>query len=150
MQTLPSDAKERKAIPLTSGVVDYFPAALIAVAKLSASGNVQHHPGSPLHWDRSKSTDHADALLRHFVERGAFDGDGVRHSAKVAWRALALLQEELEREEGAPVPRNARPAEGVIIPHAIAAAIMRDASEADDPPPHDGRLLGTVAQFTGD
>ena len=93
---LPTDAKARKNIPLASGCVEYFPDALIAVAELSRIGNEQHNPGTPLHWDRSKSTDEADALARHFVERGKIDTDGVRHSAKVAWRALALLQKEIE------------------------------------------------------
>ena len=64
--------------------------------------------GKPLHHDRSKSTDHADCIIRHLVDAGTLDTDGVRHSAKVAWRSLALLQEEIERDEGAPLPRNAR------------------------------------------
>jgi len=38
------------------------------------------------------------------MERGSVDVDGTRHSAKLAWRALALLQEELERA-GVPVSR---------------------------------------------
>ena len=67
---------------------------------MSAAGNEQHNPGQPLRWDRSKSTDEADALMRHFVERGTRDSDGMRHTAKVAWRALALLQKELEAERG--------------------------------------------------
>ena len=92
-------AKARKAIPLATGCVDYFPDALQAVAAVSRVGNEQHNPGKPLFWDRSKSGDEADALLRHFVERGTVDTDGLRHSAKVAWRALALLQKEIEQEK---------------------------------------------------
>lgn len=102
---LPSDAAGRKAIPLASGCIDYFTSALLAVASLSRVGNEQHNPGQPLHWDRSKSGDEADALSRHFAERGTVDTDRIRHSTKVAWRALALLQKELEEQEGAPVPR---------------------------------------------
>jgi hypothetical protein len=49
-----------------------------------------------MHWDRNKSTDQADCILRHMVDRGKVDADGLRHSAKVAWRALALLQVEIE------------------------------------------------------
>jgi hypothetical protein len=94
--SLPTDAKERKAIPIATGFVDYFPDAMAAVAELSRIGNDQHNPGQPLHWDRSKSTDEADALMRHFIERGKVDSDGVRHSAKLAWRAMALLQKEIE------------------------------------------------------
>lgn len=90
------EAAARKAIPLCTGVLDYFPDALAEVAKTSKVGNDQHNPGQPLHWAKDKSTDHADALLRHLKDRGTVDTDGVRHSAKVAWRALALLQTELE------------------------------------------------------
>jgi hypothetical protein len=104
---LPSSPEERKKIPLASGVLDYFTSALIEVAKVSQAGNDQHNPGETLHWARGKSMDHADTLLRHFVERGSFDTDGMRHSAKLAWRALALLQMELEAE-GAPIARGAK------------------------------------------
>ena len=104
---LPSDPKERKAIPLSSGVLDYFPSALIEVAKVSQLGNDQHNPGQPLHWSRLKSFDHADTMQRHFTERGTIDTDGARHSAKMVWRALAILQLELE-EAGAPLARGAR------------------------------------------
>jgi hypothetical protein len=105
---LPTDPAARKAVPVCSGVLDYFPAAIAAVARLSQAGNDQHNPGAPLHWDRAKSGDEADALVRHLLQRGTVDTDGVRHSAKVAWRALALLQKELEAEEGAELPRGAR------------------------------------------
>lgn len=96
MPCVPTDAASRKAIPVCTGVLDYFPDALLAVAAVSKAGNDQHNPGTSLHWDRSKSGDEADALLRHLIDRGKLDVDGHRHSAKVAWRALALLQKELE------------------------------------------------------
>jgi hypothetical protein len=89
-------AKERKQRPVASGVLNYFPLALMEVAYCSFIGNEQHNPGTPLHWDRSKSGDEWDALMRHFLDRGKMDNDGVRHSAKVAWRALAALEKELE------------------------------------------------------
>lgn len=105
---LPTDSASRKAVPLVTGVLDYFPAALAEVAKVSKAGNDKHNPGQPLHHARGKSTDHADSLLRHLVDRGKVDEDtGQRHSAEVAWRALALLQQELE-DEGAPLARGAR------------------------------------------
>ncbi len=93
---LPTTAADRKATPIATGVLDYFPLAIAEIARLSKAGNDQHNPGQPLHWDKSKSTDHPDCLLRHLIERGTLDTDGQRHSAKVAWRALALLQTELE------------------------------------------------------
>lgn len=104
---LPTDPYERKGIPIVSGVLDYFPAALAEIAKVSKAGNDQHNLGEPLHWSRGKSTDQADTILRHLVERGTIDSDGQRHSAKMAWRALALLQLELEAE-GAPIARGAK------------------------------------------
>lgn len=100
MNTLPTDAQERKNIPVYSGFVKYFPLAMIAVAELSKKGNDQHNPGKPLHWDRSKSGDETDALMRHLLEAGTIDTDGIRHSAKVAWRAMANLEKELEAERG--------------------------------------------------
>lgn len=91
-------AEERKQRPLYSGVLCYFPDALLEVAYCSWMGNQQHHPDKPLHWDKSKSTDEHDALLRHLMAAGTVDSDGVRHSAKAAWRALSALQREIERE----------------------------------------------------
>ena len=111
---LPTDPVERKKIPLASGVLNYFPAALMEVAKVSYQGNLQHNgPNTPLHWARGKSTYQDDTIIRHFLERGGFDTDGMRHSAKLAWRALALLQLELEAE-GAPLARGARLPEGSL------------------------------------
>jgi hypothetical protein len=91
--------QERKASPVATGVLDYFPLALVEVAKCSKAGNDQHNPGQPLHWDKTKSTDHADCIMRHLIERGTIDTDGILHSAKVAWRALAQLQIELENDK---------------------------------------------------
>lgn len=100
--TLPIESKARKDIPLARGCLDYFPDALAAVAELSRIGNEKHNPGQPLHWSKDKSNDHADCVMRHLADRGTVDQeDGVRHSTKVAWRALALLQIELEAERAA-------------------------------------------------
>jgi hypothetical protein len=96
---LPTDREERKAIPLCTGVLDYFPDALAEVARVAKQGNDQHNPGQPLHWARGKSMDHPDTIIRHLVDRGKLDTDGRRHSGKVAWRALAMLQEEIEAEK---------------------------------------------------
>jgi hypothetical protein len=88
----------RKQMPVFSGVLNYFPDAIRELSKVSYVGNQQHNPDKPLHWDRSKSGDELDALARHLLEAGTIDTDGVRHSAKVAWRSLANLQKELENE----------------------------------------------------
>jgi hypothetical protein len=87
MLILPSDAAERKTYPLYTGCFKYFPDALALVAHLSWKGNNQHHPDMPLHWDKSKSTDELDALMRHLGE-GEWEA--------VAWRALAHLQREID------------------------------------------------------
>jgi hypothetical protein len=103
--SIPTDTKTRKQAPMAAGLFDYFPAALFSVANHSFIGNEKHNPGQPLHWSRGNSTDHADCIARHLIERGGFEDveyNGVkyrvRHSAALAWRALALLQEELEAE----------------------------------------------------
>jgi hypothetical protein len=103
----PTDAKERKTFPIATGVLDYFPQALIEVARVSYIGNQQHNPGQPLHWARGKSTDQEDTIIRHFLERDGKDTDGCYHLAKAAWRILALLQLKMEAD-GYPVARGAK------------------------------------------
>lgn len=93
-----TEAEARKAAPVYSGVLAYFPNALLEIAKVSKAGSEQHHPGKPLHWDKSKSTDEPDCLARHLLDhaRGITrDTDGQLHLAKVGWRALALLERYL-------------------------------------------------------
>lgn len=97
-------AQERKQRPVFSGVLAYFPDAIMEVAYVSFIGNEQHNPGEPLHWAKEKSQDEPDACVRHLmdtVREGKFDTDGTRHSAKAAWRALAKLQRELDAEKAA-------------------------------------------------
>ena len=88
---LPTDAKERKAIPVYTGFINYFPKAIAAVAKISLVGGIQHgQTAETLHWDRSKSGDELDAMMRHIL-----DGDW----EQVAWRAMANLEKKLEASE---------------------------------------------------
>ena len=94
----PTDkAADRKATPVFSGVLKYFPNALKEVSKCSKAGNDQHHPDKPLHWDMEKSKDEYDALTRHLIDHtiNPIDDDGVLHLTKVAWRALAGLERYL-------------------------------------------------------
>jgi hypothetical protein len=96
--TLETDAQRRKAIPLYSGLVAYFPLALAEVAKVSWIGNEQHNPGQPLHWAREKSTDQLDSAMRHQFDHSInpVDVDETYHLAKAIWRLSAELQLLLE------------------------------------------------------
>lgn len=106
------DSTTRKMFPIAEGVLDYFPDAIAYIAMVSFIGNQQHNPGEPMHWAREKSGDHANCIARHLEGRGTKDKKGVRHSGNLAWRALANLQEELERDLGLPCPRRATPLPG--------------------------------------
>jgi len=86
---LPTESTARKQIPLYEGLFKFFPDALAAVAHRSFVGSQQHHPDEGVSWDRSKSTDELDAMLRHVLDE---DWDAV------AWRALAHLQKKLEKQ----------------------------------------------------
>ena len=96
----PTVADKRKGMPVYSGVLKYFPDALKEVSKCSLAGQKQHNHGNELYWDKSKSTDNEDALVRHLIDHSVdpLDTDGVLHLAKVAWRALAALQIHLDNE----------------------------------------------------
>lgn len=104
---LTDDSAARKEMPIFSGVLAYFPNAIAALAAHSKRGNDKHNPGEPLHWAREKSNDHPECIARHLLDHGTFDAEGNRHSVGMAWRALALLEEELIAE-GATPGRGAR------------------------------------------
>ena len=129
MNTLfPEDSAERKEYPVYSGALQYFPSALAAVANHSFKGNEKHNPGQPLHHDRAKSGDEADALVRHLME-----GDYVG----MAWRALALLQKHLEAN-GAPIAPGARNAKVEMVINTPSGFHLegsgRDFTIVQDPP----------------
>ena len=92
---------DRKSMPVYSGVLSYFPDAIKEVSKASAQGQKQHNHGDKLYWDKNKSTDNEDALLRHLIDHtiSPMDDDGVLHLAKVCWRAMAALQIYLENQK---------------------------------------------------
>lgn len=93
-------AIKRKGMPVYSGVLSYFPDALKEVSKASSQGQKQHNHGDKLYWDKNKSTDNEDALVRHLIDHTVdpMDDDGVLHLAKVCWRALASLQIYLDNQ----------------------------------------------------
>lgn len=96
---LPTSVADRKTYPIATCFMDYFPDAIAEIAHLSYTANEQHNPGQPPHWNRELSGDEADTMMRHFVQRGTIDEDGHRHTTKMAWRAIAILQKELEAEK---------------------------------------------------
>lgn len=107
---------ERKKYPIISGCLDYFPDALAEVSHISYLGNEKHNPGQPLHWARGKSGDHDDCVGRHLTERGTLEPDtNAEVYAQVAWRALAALQEYLEKKHALSLPIGCTAA-GVELP----------------------------------
>ena len=90
-------SKERKETPVFSGVLQYFPDAINAVARQSWAGNEKHNPGEPLHWAREKSSDHMDCAIRHMMTPNEIDPEtGGTHLVAAAWRILAALQLQQE------------------------------------------------------
>ena len=103
-----TDYNERKGLPIVTGVLDYFPLAMLEVARVSEAGNNWHNPGEPLHWARGKSMDQCNTAVRHIMERGGCerlgltgkDTDGTYHLAKAIWRLAGQLQLDIEAERG--------------------------------------------------
>ncbi|QDP54581.1 MAG: hypothetical protein Tp118DCM00d2C30442581_19 [Prokaryotic dsDNA virus sp.] len=84
---LPTNSLERKDIPIYHGFIKYFPDAIVEVTKQSMKGMKQHGTKG---WDKSKSQDELDAMMRHLLEDDL---------VSVAWRALAALQRKLDKEK---------------------------------------------------
>lgn len=112
---LPLSSEGRKEVPLHRGLLRYFPAALALVARISKIGNDKHNAGQPMHHARGKSADHSDCVMRHLVDLDVdyghgkgYDENGVPQVGYIAWRALALAQEWLEANEGAPFAPGAK------------------------------------------
>lgn len=102
---IPQDDATRKNAPMARGCLFYFPAALFAVAQHSMESDKKHNPGNVdgPHWARTKSSDHADCIVRHLIDAGApGEKDRKYHLRALAWRALAMLQEECEAEGAKP------------------------------------------------
>jgi hypothetical protein len=108
MNSLPDDAEKRLEYPMADGLLDYFPNALAEVARLSHVATQQHHPDEGMHWDRSKSTDHRNKIMRHLIDTDGVDDKGMDHWAMVCWRALAGYQEYLERKHSLPPSKASR------------------------------------------
>lgn len=77
-------------------VLFYWPNAFKELAALNRQGNMQHYGNADkIRWKWKVSPNHIGKLLNHLVDAGTFDTDTIRHSTKVAWRALANLETEL-------------------------------------------------------
>jgi len=103
--TFSSDAPTRKRVNLLRAIL-YFHDALAEIGELIAAGEKQHNTQG---WDRSKSGDELEALLRHVVDSGYADTDGHLHDTKIGWRALANLQKVLEKQRGLPISVGSHP-----------------------------------------
>lgn len=92
--------QERKQRPVLTGLLDYFPDACMEVANCSFICNEQHNPGQPMYWAKGKSIGEGNEIVRHLMDRrtARYDTDKIRHLAKAAWRALELLQRDIEAE----------------------------------------------------
>lgn len=107
MRALPTGSEDRKRVPMATGCLGYFPAALVGVAKISFAGNEKHNKGQPLHHARGKSNDHADCVLRHLTDVQELlaavaraDGSarkGTRSVRKSRRRAAAKVRDEAVR-----------------------------------------------------
>jgi hypothetical protein len=99
-----NNSLNRKNKPVFSGVLQYFPDAIMEISTHSKKGNDKHNPGQPLHWSKEKSKDHADCIARHLIDIGPnwdeIDPESQSyHATALAWRSLALLQTLLERNK---------------------------------------------------
>lgn len=135
--TTKTEAQRRKESPVARGLIAYFPDAVGYVAHVSWVGNEQHNPGQPMHWARSKSSDHLDCLARHLTDHLAgrpTDTDGLEHLGKVAWRALAALQLHLEnlRTAAAEPPLAFR--KGDVVRRRCGSIQVSSWDEYEDPP----------------
>lgn len=90
---------DRKQRPVFRGVLQYFPDAIMEVAYCSYISNEQHNPGEPMYWNKDKSIGTGDEIVRHLMATETYDSDGVRHLARCAWRALELLQRQIDSEK---------------------------------------------------
>jgi dATP/dGTP diphosphohydrolase len=127
MSILPANDKERKNLPIFKLISGYFPKALREVTRVAVANNVRYNPDrkpADINWNRGKSTDQLGSLFRHILEAEhglvfedlppevqAACGPGFERVyvlAEAAWRALAALELEIEKQEAVPTGTVAR------------------------------------------
>lgn len=137
MKTLSDESKIREKFPISSGCLEYFPAAIAGVAYHSFIGGAKYNDGGLVHL-RYISTKHRDCIQRHLMDlndllaaelRGitivpckVYDFEQKREvemdltiaqailieANALAWRALATSQELHEKYGGQPLAPAAR------------------------------------------
>jgi len=101
---LPTDDKLRKALPILTFLVEYFPDVIIELTQLCVAGNIQHNPElapTDIKWAREKSKDQLNTAFRHLFDRARgvhYDADKIAHLTKTAWRSMAQRQLDIEAE----------------------------------------------------
>jgi len=96
---LPTDDKERKDIKLTSQW-KLFPLATIALNEHIKTGADKYCDGI-IKWDRSKSPEELESLLRHAFEQ-VQNPTCVETAKAIAWRGMANLEKVLEAGSATP------------------------------------------------
>jgi hypothetical protein len=99
---LPEDPQERKNLPMWRACLMFFPKTFVAITKLSMKGQKQHkYNEGDIHWDRSKSKDDWDSLIRHMfnLQEAIKNKDvaGIReHAPAISWRGNAISEKALD------------------------------------------------------
>ena len=90
---LPTNDEERKRVKLTA-IFRLFPNACVALAKHIKAG-ADKYCGGELRWDRNKSPEELESLLRHVFEQ-VQNPTCVATAQAIAWRAMANLEKLTE------------------------------------------------------
>ena len=99
---LPEDPEQRKGLPIWRAFCRFFKKTIVAVTKQSMKGQKQHdYNEGEIHWDRSKSSDDWDSLLRHMFDlQEALENDDIEaileHAPALAWRGCAICEKALD------------------------------------------------------
>jgi len=137
---LPTNDEERKKIRL-SAIFTLFPKACVALAQHIKAG-ADKWCGGQLRWDRTKSPEELESLLRHVFEQ-VQNPTCIETAKAIAWRAMANLEKVIEASElASPVP------ECDTIGRALPSGPdKRDVTEANLPADGEGRMPADLAEF---
>ena len=110
MTTEPGKKFDAGKAPVSQGLFDYFPRALLAVAEISQFGFEKYKTWGGWRSVPDGENRYENACGRHTLWRrieGIFDRESrLRHRAHRAWNALATLELELEAAENALLESN--------------------------------------------